>query len=384
MSKFFEYAKEFDLQQYFDSEVEPDVRIQLHRLYQRTKETVARQRKIDLEVVLLIGCLEAQNAAVNLGLGKRETLARSMGLSESQYWKWAQAGRVFVAFPQFIELVTKGRTHVSHISIIAPKISQANADVFWKELPHRSERETRELVASVNRDGSRNKIDPLFDLRLKFTKAQIAILDRAREVLSATGRVPSQEETLIKALVVLLERRDPVAKAARAKKRALKARAEDPTSVPQAEEATSVPQADGKIEISQDDSSALGTPVIQYRMESDFFGRVSKQRERARAHAPTPAVPKPRGRKGIPAATVHAVWNRDGDSCTNVDSNGKRCHSRVGLQVDHIIPAFYGHNNRLSNLRILCRECNIAEAQRILGEKVMQRYRWIEKNGYAL
>jgi hypothetical protein len=46
----FTIAKEFCLDQRFDESKQPDVRLRIHELYQRTKETVARERQISLEV----------------------------------------------------------------------------------------------------------------------------------------------------------------------------------------------------------------------------------------------------------------------------------------------------------------------------------------------
>lgn len=99
--------------------------------------------------MLLIGLLETQNAAVNLGLGKREHLARSLGLTENCYWKRAQAGRVLVAFPDFIDLVRRGLTHISHIAVLAPKITSNNAEILHQEIPGKTERQVRELVAAA-------------------------------------------------------------------------------------------------------------------------------------------------------------------------------------------------------------------------------------------
>lgn len=83
----FEATKEYNLEQHFDETKQPDVRIRLHELYLRTKSAVAQERTISLEVTLLIGLLETNNAAINLGLGKRENLARSLGLTDNSYWK---------------------------------------------------------------------------------------------------------------------------------------------------------------------------------------------------------------------------------------------------------------------------------------------------------
>ena len=60
---------DFNLAQHFDVEKEPDVRLRMHGLYERTKETVARERFITLEVALLVGLLESQpNLTITLKL----------------------------------------------------------------------------------------------------------------------------------------------------------------------------------------------------------------------------------------------------------------------------------------------------------------------------
>ena len=366
---------EFNLAQHFDETREPDVRIRMHELYLRTKNVVARERVISLEIVLLIGLLETQNAAVNLGLGKRENLARSLGLTENAYWKRAQAGRVLIAFPEFIDLVKRGLTHLSHISVLAAKITKGNAAVFHEELPGKTEREVRELVASVNKDGSRNESNPLFDIRLRLTKEQLSILDRAREVLSATGRVPSEKEVILKSLEDLLEKRDPVRKAARAKIRVQKKEA-------------SAEGSDQAPELSQGDRTGLITTRLRIATEmaavpkGDLFAKATAVPKGVLPTKMT-AVPKSddkgkiRGRRGIPAATIHHVWNRDEGCCSGKMRDGERCSSRIGLQVDHVRPVSFGQDNRLENLRLLCRECNIAVAEEILGSEVMERYRWL-------
>ena len=354
----FTIAKEFCLDQHFDETRQPDVRLRIHELFQRTKETVARERQISLEVVLLIGLLETQNAAVNLGLGKRENLARSIGLTENAYWKRAQAGRVLVSFPEFIGLVKKGLTHISHIAVLAPKITRDNAKIFVKELAGKTERQVRELVGSINKDGSRSNIEPLYDIRLQFTKAQLEALDRAREVLSATGRVPSEEEAILKSIEDLLEKRDPERKVARAESRAEKKAAVE-------KESNGIPELPKETETTRSNPSIV-TSVPKW-----------ERNEQLPSAPKSVAALKPRGRKGIPAAIVHQVWQRDDYCCVNELVDG-RCGSKIGLQVDHIRPVAFGQDNQLENLRLLCRQCNIAAAEETLGVAVMERYRWLK------
>jgi hypothetical protein len=328
---FFEKTAKFDLKQYFDSDC-PDVRVLLRKLYKRTKETVAREREINLEVVLLIGCLEVKNAAVNLGIGKREDLACCLGLTPNMYWKRAQAGRVLLRHPEFIDLIMEGKTHVSHIAILAPKLTEANKSVFLDEIEGKSERELREFAASVNPDGSRKEVEPTIDVKLSLSKSQLELLERSREVLSSNGHVPSDEEIFAKALTGLLERRDPMQKAERAEVRARKKEGLSPIRK--------------ENELSSLRNTACGTSVKK-------------------------------GRIPIPAHVRHRVYLRDGGRCAYTEKDGKRCNSRVALQIDHLIPVAKGGGNDLENLRLLCRQHNLIEGERLLGQGIMEQYRFV-------
>ncbi len=224
-------------------------------------------------------------------------------------------------------------------------------------------------------------------MRLRFTKEQLSVLERVREVLSATGKVPSEEEAILKCFEDLLEKRDPVRKAARAKTRVQKrvASAEvssDVPELPQAERAvppnarsrvvsmmTAVPKGDVRSELTavqQGDVVAEMTAVPK-RDELAELTAVPKSEEKK----------KLRGRRGIPTLTIHRVWNRDEGCCSGILPGGSRCSSKIGLQVDHVRPVAFGQDNRLENLRLLCRQCNIAAAEVVFGTAIMERYRWL-------
>ncbi len=175
----------------------------------------------------------------------------------------------------------------------------------------------------------------------------------------------------MKSLEDLLEKRDPVRKAARAKTRVQKKRGSDQAP-----------------ELSQGDRTGLITTRLRIATEmaavrkGDLFAKATAVPKGVLPTKMT-AVPKSddkgkvRGRRGIPAATIHHVWNRDGGCCSGIMRDGERCSSRIGLQVDHVRPVSFGQDNRLENLRLLCRACNIAVAEEIFGSEVMERYRWL-------
>ena len=90
-------------------------------------------------------------------------------------------------------------------------------------------------------------MEATFELRVTLTESQGELLDRAREVLSHSGRMPSLPEILVKALEDLLDKRDPLRKAERAK-----ARAENSPS--------SEKEASAEVETEAEAVSALASP----------------------------------------------------------------------------------------------------------------------------
>ncbi len=76
----------------------------------------------------------------------------------------------------------------------------------------------------------------------------------------------------------------------------------------------------------------------------------------------------------IPASVRDEVFARDGNRCTYVSPQGKRCNSSWNLEIDHIIPYARGGGNNLENLRLLCPRHNRMEAERVYGREFMGRY----------
>ncbi len=78
-------------------------------------------------------------------------------------------------------------------------------------------------VIKLAPEGDLLPAEATFELRVTLTESQGELLDRAREVLAnmrGGGCMPSLPEILVKALEDLLDKRDPLRKAERAKARA--------------------------------------------------------------------------------------------------------------------------------------------------------------------
>ncbi len=95
--------------------------------------------------------------------------------------------------------------------------------------------------------------------------------------------------------------------------------------------------------------------------------KLEKER-RAKTSRPQAGV-RPSKAGHIPAATRREVFARDGEQCTYVDSEGRRCECRRRLELDHIQPRALGGGDHASNLRVRCRSHNLQAAVVIFGKK---------------
>jgi len=89
---------------------------------------------------------------------------------------------------------------------------------------------------------------------------------------------------------------------------------------------------------------------------------------RAKTSRPQASV-RPSKPGHIPAATRREVFARDGEQCTYVDSEGRRCECRTRLELDHIQPRALGGGDDASNLRTRCRSHNLHAAEEIFGKE---------------
>jgi hypothetical protein len=244
-------------------------------------------------------------------------------------------------------MLRAGETRVSHLAMIAARITEANADLLLDGIRGQTRRAVEVLAKRVTDDGRLLTEEVSVDLRLTLTESQLAVLNRAREVLSAGGKVPSLPELVVKALDDLLERRDPCRRAERAEARA-KAKASSGVA-----------------------AAGQGHETVDQAPAADLSPEEGGDIVAARQRGQTPS----RGRPAIPAAVRHAVWRRDGGRCTFLRTDGSRCEERAMLELDHFpIPWCRGGTHAASNLVLRCRAHNRLEAERVLGRKFMSRW----------
>ncbi len=88
--------------------------------------------------------------------------------------------------------------------------------------------------------------------------------------------------------------------------------------------------------------------------------------EKAPAPAPTPAAKTTRP-GSVSRAVRRAVFARDGEQCTYVDADGRRCLARGFLELDHVHPRALGGEDTGENPRVRCRPRNGLYAEQVFG-----------------
>jgi 5-methylcytosine-specific restriction endonuclease McrA len=89
---------------------------------------------------------------------------------------------------------------------------------------------------------------------------------------------------------------------------------------------------------------------------------------RAKTSRPKASV-RPSKSGHISAATRREVFARDGERCTYVDSEGRRCECRTRIELDHIQPRARGGGDEASNLRARCSSHNLHAAEEVFGKE---------------
>jgi hypothetical protein len=283
-----------------------------------------------------------------------EYLAK-LGLSEDVYRKRLKAARVVAFYPVLWTMLEEGRTHLAQLAMLYSHLTEANSEIILAKLPGMSKRELETLLAKVGRDGSVSEAEAKIEIRLTLTESELAVHERAREVLSASGHVPNDSEIFAKALAQLVEAKDPLRKAERAMQR--KERAAQRREGELKEHA-----ANADAEFNADSHVDAETRGVQGQASDEHSTLVTESRP---VVAPGPEA---RQRVYIPAEVIHAVYLRDKGQCAEILPDGRRCPERRMVEKDHRIPWCWRGEDSIKNLRLMCRAHNQAAARRMLGE----------------
>jgi len=92
-----------------------------------------------------------------------------------------------------------------------------------------------------------------------------------------------------------------------------------------------------------------------------------EKKKLGKAERPRPA------RKNLPGAigrtSRREVFARDGEQCSFVSEDGRRCNAKAFLELDHVEPRALGGSGESGNVRVLCRAHNRLFAEKTFGKE---------------
>lgn len=309
-------------------------------------------------------------------------------LSESDAGRRIRACRTAIKFPVLFEMIGSGALSVTGLAILSPALTPENWAHLSLRAANKSTREIERIVALIHGKPERpDRIRPLgrprrgfperhaapeaefhpatagglapsptpedatrppgstpanpapeipkgenrVEIRFTADESFLTNLNRARELLFASGKGLRLETLLETALEDLLDKRDPRRKLARGRQRELrKMRRADTDAQPS---------------------------------ESPAGSRAKRDRPVAPAKAP-----RERRTRTIPARVKAAVFERDEGRCSFTSEDGRRCGETKALEYDHVIPfAAGGESENPDNVRLLCKAHNLHEAKKRFG-----------------
>jgi hypothetical protein len=333
------------------------------------------------EGISLIAVIDHRRDYVAAGYScMRDYCMSRLHMSEDQVFRRIQVARVALKFPDVFECLADGRLSLATASTVAPHLSPETATEVLAAAAFKSRDEILRLIAERSRRSVATPARPAAELDVETSSGSLA-----------PGQVNEPQVSELSDLCALpVDRPDAVSLA--------------PAQASSSRRGRVSPSASGGYDVrlaitaeEHDDlhrAQALlghavpsGDPALIYaRAMKHYLTHLEKQRLgvkrsapakpeskiRADSHAPG-HVNEPRGR-GIPKAICRNVWERDGGRCAFVSADGHRCEATRKIEFDHITPLARGGRTTADNLRLLCRQHNQFEAERVLGkDQVAQR-----------
>jgi 5-methylcytosine-specific restriction endonuclease McrA len=271
-------------------------------------------------------------------------------MSEGETSRRLNAVKLVRRFPSLLGWVERGEVHLSSLKILGPHLDDANLDELLGAAKWKTKMEVRELIAR------------------RYPRPDAPTIER--EIAQANASLPLGTSSAPKG-----SRIEPLSATGYLVQTTLSKEGYDNLQRAKALMRHRVPSGETSAILER----ALEALVA--KLEKERLATTSRPTRQVRSSKP--------GR--IPAAVRREVFARDGEQCTYVDSQDRRCDSRTLLELDHVAPRAHDGPDKVENLRVVCRahnklhaeqvfgrdyvaeriDCRQHQAQRVIGEPVM-------------
>ena len=297
------------------------------------------QQENDLMSDLLAHLAELDERRLFLELGFPSLFAyctESLGLSESSAGRRITAARVARRFPDVFAAVSRGELNLSILCALNPYLNQENAVELFGACRGKKRQQLEEILAARF---------PKADVR---ERVRVEALSPDRYGVQFTA--DSEFRELLERARALVSHQLPGGTMNDVLKLALKALVRD----------------------TEKRRFAIGRKPRQVKA----VGRVQSLKSHSPGeYAPdehAAEAPESKSTRHVPAAVAREVYVRDQGRCTFVAKDGRRCGSRVFVEIDHVRPFAAGGGATAANLRLRCRAHNQWHARRFFGRGYVQ------------
>jgi hypothetical protein len=266
---------------------------------------------------------------------------RVLHLAEDVAFKRIRAARAARRFPQIFGAIADGRLHASGVVLLAPHLTDDNADELLEAAGHKSKAEIEVLLAQRC---------PRPDVPTKLEPQPAPAGSPMREVdLDPPGDAPRPAARVT-----------PLAPQRFALQLTIDQATQEKLMRAQALLRHRVPSGG----LAQVLDHALD--ALLATLEREKFGATTRPRTGQRRSAGTDP-------RHVPSEVKRAVHARDGEQCTFVSEEGERCSERGFLEFDHRTPVARGGQPTVDNLRMMCKLCRARDNLHYADSGIMPR-----------
>jgi len=348
-----------------------------HDLLSSTRNVVARERGITIEVLDHLNEVERRKLYLELGHSSMFAYCtEELRYSASAAKRRISTARCIAQFPAALPLLQADEINLSTITQISKIINEQNSRALLERIRNKSQREVEAIVAeyeplaALPRERARTvvvrvPVGSFAAVKPEETVSHAPVAPATAPLREAPHDAIEQvqdhngpEPELRAAPVANFERRTVIQFCAR-------------------EEVMNKLEGVRALASHRLPANAPLEQVIEFL--ADYFTRredpkARHERREARAQDAKPTgTPKTSSARAIPLPVRDEVFVRDQGRCCYVGLDGKRCASTHVVQIDHVMPVARGGSASIDNLRLLCAYHNRLEAERVLGRSKLGR-----------
>jgi len=320
-------------------------------LLERLQECCARDAALEADLLVHLAEVDARQLALKSGFGSLfQYCVEVLRFSESVAYQRIQAARAARRFPEILERVRSGEFHLSGLRLLVPHLTEHNVRDLLDLARHQSKRAIEQRLAD------------------RAPKPDVpALVRRLPEPARAHAPIPAQAPPAA-AMLRRPEAQRPSAGPLGASRYRVQftASAETHAKLRTAQALLRHLIPDGDLARVVD--RALDVLLCELR-RGKFATTERPRAPRADCSQAGSAS------RHIPAGIRREVATRDGERCTYVAADGRRCGARDALEFHHLAPFAHTRRHRAAEITLRCRAHNAYAATLDFGATHMSRYR---------